>query len=108
MHNNPNIALLYSGSYQCASGSYYGCPKREDADFIDHELTHIDMLFTHIPPPSANIVEFVGIKADEMCGDDYTCSWKYEEGVLPSIKTSIHLYGHDHNNLYVGISFLLN
>lgn len=102
IHKELKIATLYSGDYQCSSGSDYGCPTVEDANYINNQLSSINLLFTHIPPPAADNVQYTGIKSDHVCGSTYTCSWAKKQGVLPSIPTKMHFYGHDHNNLYVG------
>ena len=102
VYKDLSIAMLYSGSYHCPSGSYYGCPTPMDAKFINEQLDHINLLFTHIPPPIAAFVEdYTGIKAD-WCDGIWSCGWSNIANVLPSIPIHWHLFGHDHNNLYTG------
>ena len=96
----PRIGMLYSGDYGCPSGSFYGCPTPEDATFIQERTPYLDMLFTHIPPPGAQHARYIGIRAD-YCGGNYSCNWAPLPGVLPNVPTELHLFGHDHNNLYV-------
>ena len=102
---NPNIATLYSGSYKCpyASNSYYGCPQPEDANFLN-QLDKIDMLITHIPPPDAFELPFVGIQEDCACYS-CICGWKQtDRTVLPNVPTDWHGSGHHHNSLFTTTS----
>lgn len=104
VHPELKIAMLYSGDYYCPSGSYWGCPSVSDATYINENLDEAHLLFTHIPPPAANYVTFIGIKGETApaCSSlTKTCSWTEIDGVLPSISVKFHLYGHDHDNLYI-------
>ena len=105
VHPELKIAMLYSGDYYCPSGSYWGCHSVSDATYINDNLDEAYLLFTHIPPPAANYVTFIGIKGETApaCSSlTKTCTWKEIDGVLPSISVNFHLYGHDHDNLYIG------
>ena len=105
VHKELKIGMLYSGDYNCLSGSFYGCPTVTDADFINEQLNEVNLLFTHIPPPAADRIPFLGIKGERACHPiTKTCSWAPKENVLPSVKVKYHLYGHDHDNLYISKS----
>ena len=91
----PNIAMLYSGTYYCDNSDRGGCPVPADTQYIEEHLSHIHMLFTHIPPPQVIGMPFTGIQNEKIC------SWESTEPKLPNVVTDWHAFGHDHDNLFI-------
>ena len=99
-HSNFNIFTLDSNTYGCENQHSYGCPNRGDVDWINQNLNKYNhsflILFTHIPPP-----HILGLHAHGI-NHERPCCWEVKDNqTLPNKKPKFHIFGHDHNNLYI-------
>eukprot|EP00941_MAST-03F_sp_MAST-3F-sp1_P005722 g5722.t1 len=108
VHEKYRVATLDSGEKDCKAyfwKSSYSCPDAEDVEWIENETASwgkdgIFMLATHIAPPKANLpssLRLAGQRHEAMrcwLGDKFGL-----HSTLPTTKTQLHIFGHDHNNL---------
>ena len=99
-HLDLNIFSLDSNTYGCDDEHSYGCPYKEDVEWINQNLNKYNhsfiILFTHIPPP-----QVLGLNAHGI-NDERPCCWNVKDNTaLPNKKPLFHVFGLDHNNLYI-------
>ncbi len=99
-HPYLNIFTLDSNTYNCENLKSYGCPYEIDAGWVTNNIDRYNhtfmILFTHIPPP-----QVLGLNASGIV-DERPCCWKSKNiKLLPLVKPKYHIFGHDHNNLYI-------
>lgn len=99
-HLDLNIFTLDSNTNGCDNEHSYGCPYKEDVEWVNQNLNKYNhsfiILFTHIPPPNV-----LGLKAHGI-NDERPCCWNVKDNTtLPNKKPLFHVFGHDHNNLYI-------
>ena len=99
-HHKFNIFTLDSNTYGCDDEHSYGCPYKDDVEWINQNLDKYNhsfmILFTHIPPPNV-----LGLKAYGI-NDERPCCWNVKDNTtLPNKQPLFHVFGHDHNNLYI-------
>ena len=99
-HPNYNIFTLDSNTYGCDNKYSYGCPLKNDVLWINRNLDKYNhsfiILFTHIPPPNV-----LGLKAKGVNDERPSCWTVKNNFTLPNKQPKYHVFGHDHNNLYI-------
>lgn len=98
VHRNRSlgIATLYSGQRR-----YYAHPDPDRAGWVDAAMAvrgsvTFALLVTHIPPPQAiDSLRVAGVQGETVC-----CWDPFEHG-LPATRPEMHVFGHDHKNLFV-------
>ncbi len=103
-HPYMNIYTLDSNTYGCNNLKSYGCPYKEDVEWINKQLNiynnNFQILFTHIPPPYV-----IGLKGVGINDEQPTCWVSKDKDLLPYKQPIYHIFGHDHNNLYITEKF---
>ena len=101
-HPTLNIVTLDSNTYHCEHKKSYGCPFKIDVNWINDNLNNYNhsfmMLFTHIPPPI-----ILGKHSYGIVNERPSCWTSHNKQLLPYTKPIFHIYGHDHNNLYMTV-----
>ena len=103
-HPDYNIYTLDSNVNECEKIKYtYGCPKIQDTNWINKNLNDSNKnnkpflaLFTHIPPPIILGADVTGLVGERPC-----CWVSKNRKILPNKKPLFHIFGHDHNNLFL-------
>ena len=104
-HPDYNIYTLDSNVDKCRNiKKTYGCPDTQDTEWINTNLNNslkrnqypFLALFTHIPPPIILGKDVIGLVGERPC-----CWVSLDKNILPDKKPLLHIFGHDHNNLYI-------